>query len=602
MPSPYASRGRVRAGFLIFAQFWDEIGDFVVVRELCSAYSWRVVGVEVRIEFERIESGEGLKKIANNKYICNVSQHIIYSMSKPKLQPYIFPFHGILIDQNGLPTEVPFPFSCPVRVTPGVLAGKADSYKRLRPTFVLACSSLSIEVRSARTPEYIGRGMIRLHIEPDIENDTIVSTELVVIERPDRSFGSIDNAAYIWDDESFALIDIDEHPPSQYNHNRRFRAAFPDGNVSSIELQLTLSTIHLDRPRPLLMRSVLGRKGSYAPGIDENIHHIDAGLMHGRSSEYVITHSHRHGLEVFDKDLELVASFNSWKYPMLTPSNKVVSFDRYLEGVHVQSIDGHEINHLPDLKMFLHTDVDMGNWYRGQQPGQGFSLFDEHFCLRTTLPADCFRIALSPDGYTFNCGRKDPNRPVREEGKLFRCFSPDGDLVQSFCLKTREDYERISKHHTNATSNADDRRNLRFQPNTIVYTESLYAANTPDSTETMSYKRVRLQEGFRALDCSIIILPFENDDELCPVCGSSCNGCSTYSSDGDPGFDICPTCRFQAGNGDTPYDSDLDALFGGQFGRHRKQWLDRSGWLRADLDRIERVFQLDTDTWPRTKC
>ncbi len=523
-------------------------------------------------------------------------------MPQHKLQPYVYPFRGILIDANGLPTKVPFSYSRPERITPGVLAGKADTYKREKPIFVLACSTRSIEVRSSRLPEYIGRGMIRLHAEPEIENDRIVNTELEVIEHPDRSFGSIDNAAYIWDDESLALIDIDEHPPSQHNPNRRFRAAFPDGNVSSIELQLMLGSIHLDQARPLLMKSVLGRKGAYAPGLDENIHHIDAGFVRGQSSEYVMTHSRRHGLKVFDNKLELITNFDSWKSPFLTKSNRIVSFDRHFhEGVHVQSIDGDEINHLPEMKMFLYAHAHANNWYIGRQPEQGPSVFDDHFNLRATLPNDCFNIALSPDGYAYTSGSRNPNNSTQPEGKLFRCFSPDGDLVQSFSWKTQEEYERVAQQQTDAASDADDRRNLRIQPKTIVHTESLYAANAPQSTTKLWYERFQLSGGLEEIPGTIIIVPNENKEQLCPVCGISWGGYIMYYHGGGASHDICPTCKLQTGYDDDPYDDGLDAQFGGQFGRYRKQWLDSTGWLEEDLDRIERVFQISTDEWPRDK-
>jgi len=519
---------------------------------------------------------------------------------RTKLQPYVYPFRRTLIDEYGMPSGISWIQWSWERVTPGV-ALCFDRYpKGRRKLYTLACASRELQCDSLHKPQYIGRGMIRLYERSDLEEDTIVDLNLVPIDSPDRSFGGVEYADFIWDDESFALVVADRDSSGSVLDIQDFYSLFPDGHVSNIRVNLPLHMVNPSHARPIILRNASARRGAYLVDQDAMVERINFNFYSGQSADVLITSHRRDGLSVFNRELEQIGRFESGKSPFLTPENRVISFEKYYgEGIRVQSIRGEELARYPDMKLFGRR-IQSPGWYIGSRVDGRYSLFDAKFDLRATLPEGCRVPSASPDGYVFTCAGRGSHMGANPKDRLFRCYSPDGDLVQAFSMQTPEEREQMDQQRHDLESAQQDRRELKRIPRVIVQIETLYAANTPTSSKDIQYQRIPIGAGSEDYPSPIIIVPLIDGKQCCPVCGLSMDGYPIYGPDGEESDDlICPNCKFQPGCDNCGCDDPLDAQFGGQFGAYRKQWLDKTGWQSEDLDRIESVFQLETEGWPR---
>lgn len=513
------------------------------------------------------------------------------------LQPYIFPFQNRIINEYGEFCDVEcsmrnLPLTHAYRITPGVIYGMTSE-----ETHYLVSAHQRIEFNPftpIARPEYIGRGMIRLKEAPALRDDRIVDLQLNEITNPDRSFAGVDWCDYIYDDESYAFAtsedDVKNTLGAPWNPCHLLR---PDGKKSIEAIGISTET-DLTKPSGIglshHLMPFLFESGKHEP-------HLRGHNIIGRNRDHLAFHTAGKDLIIYNRDREEVGRIpETWSY-FVTASDRLVTthdWKHSSKSTRVYTLHGELIKQAPDFNKRVDTRSSM-SWCLCRAPESQLAIFNAELERTAILPRKRGRdiIGLSPDGYAFYPG-------MLHDGKMhFRqlgYFAPNGELINTYSVETPSRRQVRIEHEQRAREQANMLVSLDSPQRTYQIKETLYAAAIQDHPGTaLSYRRVAINVEPTPRAGWYIIVPRLNAKDCCPACGT----CWQSVPFTEYGTELCPTCKLAPCSEVYDYDDSLDAEYGGQFGQYRKSWLDETGWKTEDLDRIERVFRIDTSTWTR---
>lgn len=529
-------------------------------------------------------------------------------MTQPILQPFVYPFRGLLVDQYGQPTGVEFQARQYTWLMPSVVATRLKQGERsIKSKYLLACQSGTRVVESSQWPSYIGRGMIRLHAHKELRKDTLVNEQLEIINNPDRSFAGFSTADYIMDDESLALVCASEF----YNSKDTIQGHFvvhSDGfrSPNAVSWYGFRGDILRDGSRPI---SIIGDSGNdryYYPWLRGSPESLRGLSFIGLSELHSAFLSMSGQLRVFDHSMNQVAEFDGVENAHLTRNSRVVLHDnpnRYPSpplNRRVFDLQGNCIRTVPDDSNWMLIERGRPAARRGFGNKSPISFHNGDFEPLFTLEPGHFNVQVSPDRRVFTAsspgstGGKGSNR-------VFRCYSTMGELIQTFSVKHPSEYAQEAAFRDVTMRREERRRKLLEPTRTYVHVETFYAANEPEPKHGIIYLHRRSRHGYAQEPGVVYSLPRQGMTPCCPICGHAC-GEIRVLIDGTATTDVewCKSCGNMLDDVVAhDYDDRLDREFGGQFGTFRRDWLDRTGWQDYDLDRLEYVFQVDTSTWPR---
>lgn len=528
-------------------------------------------------------------------------------MTQSNLQPFVYPFRGLLLDQYAQPTGVEFLYRHFSWLTPGVVATRLKQGHRGKSKYLLACKTGTRIVESARCPTYIGRGMIRLHEHEAVREDVLLDEQLETIDNPDRQFAGFEFADYIWDDGSLALVSA-RSVDSKIEVPHSYFAVHRDGTRSRDLISPASGSFGGSFRQPPAALGIISEDDEqryYYPWLRGSPERLRGLTCIGWNRNHSAFVEKKGKLTIFDHELNEIAQFDGVQDAALTSNSRIVLHER-TDGYpflpvnrRVYGLDGHSIRSVPDDSNWILLD-------RARSARRGFNnslpirFHEGDFSEIFTLPSGHYQIQVSPDGLVFTSS-SPTNSGGKGASRAFRCYSPEGKLIQSFSVKHPSEYAQEAASREVALRRDERRRRFLNPARIFVHTETLYAANAPDSKNGITYLPRRSAHGYETTPGVIYILPQQGGVSCCPVCGHACGlirACMDGTADTD--YARCRSCGLTLDVAlNTCYDDRLDREFGGQFGTLRRDWLDRTGWLDEDLDRLEYVFQIDTSTWPR---
>ncbi len=513
------------------------------------------------------------------------------------LQPYIFPFQNRIINESGEFCDVEcgmrnLPLTDAYRITPGVIYGMTSE-----ETHYLVSAHQRIEFDAytpIARPEYIGRGMIRLKEAPALRDDRIVDLQLNVITNPDRSFAGVDWCDYIYDDESYAFVssedDVKNTLGAPWNPCHLLR---PDGTMSTDIVSIDKET-DLTKPAGIGLNSYLMpflfHSGKLEP-------HLREHKIIGSKRDHLAYHTIGADLVIYDKDRVKVCTIpETWSY-FVTANDRLVTTHNYkhnTQSTRVYTLQGELIKHVPSFNKRVNTSSPL-SWFLCRAPESEYAIFNADLEQTATLPRHSGKhtAGISPDGYVFYPGM---HQDGRMHSRQLGYFAPNGELINTYSVETPSRRQVRIEHVQRAREQTNMPVSLDNPQHTYQIKETLYAAAHPTHhDERYWFRRVAIDLQPSPHTGWYIIVPRLNAKDCCPVCGT-CWQKIPFTQDGT---DLCPTCKLEPCSDVYDYDDSLDAEYGGQFGQYRKSWLDETGWQTEDLDRIERVFRVDTSTWTR---
>lgn len=521
--------------------------------------------------------------------------------------PFVYPFANKLIDESGNLCDIDIESSNIEYITSGIIATTPPGEVGPDRVILIANSKRSIEIASKiknPLPQYVGRGMIRLHLAEKAKDDRYINLELNELQSPDRTFGEYDFAAYIWDDEQLGLIDAPEDEQPEINRFRRFRLTSRDSGLSQNTIALNPGTLRMDQPSPWVIPCHLGLRRCLCTPEGNPLEQFRKHRYLGHTQTHCALINKDDELVVLDRQLNETAHIPNARNAIITASNRFVTFEKSeypaREHAHVFTCTGEHIKEVPDFRIteYHFNTMSLTNaWFPTGSPRTSLNLYNAELELCGTTPEENNRYTrISPDGKIFCTKPASLRSPA-----MFRMYAADGEIQNAFTYRPIEFIIRNANLHKQTQDANKQRRYLQNTPEFYTFRETIYAANIPTTrTRELHYETFAISRTPEPGHGWYIVAPYVNSEQCCPVCAWSWQGENAVTHTRLYSHAICPHCRaFESGLTDHCYDDSLDAFFGGQFGTARKRWLDRTGWKQEDLDRIERIFQIDTTNWPK---
>ncbi len=92
----------------------------------------------------------------------------------------------------------------------------------------------------------------------------------------------------------------------------------------------------------------------------------------------------------------------------------------------------------------------------------------------------------------------------------------------------------------------------------------------------------------------VVEIPFDGENYYCLVCGRVWRQDSPWDLDGGMTCEYCPVCGVQYGVSDMPSEK-TGQTHADRIDEIRIAWLDRTGWMDSDVERVEKILGLDAD-------